>query len=110
MENSKELGKKKIKEEDLSTVSGGCGGKKPKPKYRPGQKFKLTLGKWTGYHGREVVGKIIYSFENNIPKKHYDYYTECDLDGKGDITHFNFCFEQVPGCPCESNGYFFQLL
>ena len=32
MENSKEQGKKKIKEEDLSTVSGGCGGSKPQPK------------------------------------------------------------------------------
>ena len=32
MENSKEQGKKKIKEEDLRTVCGGCGGSKPQPK------------------------------------------------------------------------------
>ena len=31
MENSKDLGKKKIKEEDLGTISGGCG-KKIDPK------------------------------------------------------------------------------
>lgn len=31
MDNSKDLGKKKIKDEDLGTVSGGCGKKKPEP-------------------------------------------------------------------------------
>lgn len=110
MEDSKELGKKKIKEEDLSTVSGGCGSKKPKPKYHPGQRFKVTLGTWTGYSGREVVAKILYADENDKPKKHYDYYSECDMDGKGDIMHFRFCFEEVPGCPCADNGCFFRLL
>ena len=31
MENSKEPGKKKINDEDLGTVSGGCGSRKPDP-------------------------------------------------------------------------------
>ena len=54
MENSKEQGKKKIKEEDLSTVSGGCGKKEPDPHKDERYKTKMKcsecgeVGYWRG--------------------------------------------------------------
>ncbi len=109
MENSKEPGKKKIKEADLGTVSGGCG-KKTKPKFHVGQRALITLGPLTPHYGHETVGTIIKVIESVSPKGHFDYLTKCDLDGKGDFRYYDLCFEDVPGCMHEREMNRFRLL
>ena len=108
MENSKEPGKKKVKEEDLGTVSGGCGSKKPKPKYRVGQRLLVILGPGTANYGKEVVGTITKVIESVSPKGHYDYATKCDLKDYSML--YYLCLEDVPGCMFEREMMSFKLL
>lgn len=79
---SNEEKKKKIKEEDLNTISGGCGSSIPKAKYKVGQRITVCLrdNGWRDGTIIEIVpGSTCYLYIINFDKK-VKWYEKSPLD------------------------------